>query len=161
MEIIVRATCLYLFLWLVARGTGKRELSEMTAFELILLVTMGDLIQQGVTQEDMSITGAFLAVGTLALWILAFGYLGWKFPRFRPAIEGVPVVVLRDGVPLDEVLKLERLTLDEVCESARNVGIDDLANVKIAVLEPDGKFSFLRQGDVEDIPPAAPAKHSA
>ncbi len=158
MEIILRATCLYLFLWLVARGTGKRELSQLTAFELILLVTMGDLIQQGVTQEDFSVTGAFLAVGTLAFWILVFGYLGWKIPRARPAIEGVPVVVLRDGVPLDEVLEVERLTLAELCESARNQGIDDLAKVRMAVLEPDGRFSFLRVRDVGDAP-RPPEKH--
>ena len=158
MELIIRATFLYFFLWLVARGTGKRELSELTAFELILLVTMGDLIQQGVTQEDMSIIGAFLAVGTLAFWILVFGYLGWKFPWFRPAIEGVPVVVVRDGEPLDEVLKLERLVLAEVCESARNQGIADLAQVRIGVLEPDGKFSFIRVNDDDDAP-RSPEKH--
>ncbi|MEA2829019.1 MAG: hypothetical protein QOG43_3458 [Actinomycetota bacterium] len=159
MELIIRATCLYFFLWLVARGTGKRELSELTAFELILLVTMGDLIQQGVTQEDTSITGAFLAVGTLAFWILLFGYLSWKFPRTRPAIEGVPVVVVRDGKPLDEVLKLERLVLEEVCESARNQGIADLAQIRIGVLEPDGKFSFIRVEDSDDAPVGAPDKH--
>jgi uncharacterized membrane protein YcaP (DUF421 family) len=158
MELVIRATCLYFFLWLVARGTGKRELSEMTAFELILLVTMGDLIQQGVTQEDTSITGAFLAVGTLAFWILLFGYLGWKFPRTRPAIEGVPVVVVRDGKPLDEVLKLERLVFDEVCESARNQGIADLAQIRIGVLEPDGKFSFIRVKDSDEAV-GAPDKH--
>ena len=55
MEIILRATAVYLFLWVVTRGTGKRQLSEMTAFELVLLVTMGDMVQQGVTQEDMSL----------------------------------------------------------------------------------------------------------
>ncbi|MEA2974209.1 MAG: hypothetical protein QOG82_2667 [Actinomycetota bacterium] len=158
MELIIRATFLYFFLWLVARGTGKRELSELTAFELILLVTMGDLIQQGVTQEDMSIIGAFLAVGTLAFWILVFGYLGWKFPRARPAIEGVPVVVVRDGKPLDEVLKLERLVLEEVCESARNQGIADLAEIRIGVLEPDGKFSFIKVKDDDDTP-RSPEKH--
>ncbi len=81
MEIIIRATVIYFFLWAVARGVGKRELSEMTAFELILLVTMGDLIQQGATQEDMSLTGAGLAVGTLAMWILVFAYLSWRFRR--------------------------------------------------------------------------------
>jgi uncharacterized membrane protein YcaP (DUF421 family) len=158
MELIVRATCIYFFLWLVARGTGKRELSEMTAFELILLVTMGDLIQQGVTQEDTSVTGAFLAVGTLAFWILLVGYLGWKFPRTRPAIEGVPVVVLRDGKPIDQVLELERLTLDELCEGARNQGISDLAEIKIGVLEPDGKFSFIRVKDADESV-GAPDKH--
>ena len=161
MELIIRATVLYFFLWLVARGTGKRELSEMTAFELILLVTMGDLIQQGVTQEDMSITGGFLAVGTLAFWILVFGYLSWKFPRTRPAIEGIPVVVLRDGRPLDDVLKLERLTLAELCEEARNQGIADLAQVRVGILEPDGKFSFIRADDTTDGPPGPPEKRKS
>ena len=144
MEIIVRATVLYFFLWMVTRGVGKRELSEMTAFELILLVTMGDLIQQGATQEDMSLTGAVLAVGTLTLWILVFAYVSWRFKRAQTALEGVPVIVVRDGRPLDDVLKIERVTLDEVREEARNQGITDLAEVDIGVLEPDGKFSFMK-----------------
>jgi uncharacterized membrane protein YcaP (DUF421 family) len=158
MEIIVRATVIYFFLWAVARGVGKRELSEMTAFELILLVTMGDLIQQGATQEDMSLTGAGLAVGTLALWIVVFAYLSWRFRRLRPFTEGVPVVVVRDGRPLDQVLKIERLTLDEVCEAARNQGIADLAEVDVGVLEPDGKFSFLKT-DGEADQQGTPEKH--
>jgi uncharacterized membrane protein YcaP (DUF421 family) len=144
MEIIVRATVIYFVLWALARGVGKRELSEMTAFELILLVTMGDLIQQGATQEDMSLTGAALAVGTLGMWILVVSYLSWRFKGIRPVTEGVPVVVIRDGEPLDKVLEVERLTLAEVCEAARNQGITDLAEVDVGVLEPDGKFSFLK-----------------
>ncbi len=144
MEIILRATFIYFFLWAVTRGIGKRELSEMTAFELILLVTMGDLIQQGATQEDMSLTGAALAVATLALWILVFAYLSWRFRGMRSALEGVPVVVIQQGRPLDKVLEIERLTLDEVCEEARNQGIRDLSEVEIGVLEPDGRFSFLK-----------------
>jgi uncharacterized membrane protein YcaP (DUF421 family) len=144
MEIIVRATVIYFVLWALARGVGKRELSEMTAFELILLVTMGDLIQQGATQEDMSLTGAALAVGTLGMWILLVSYLSWRFKGIRPVTEGVPVVVIRDGEPLDKVLEVERLTLAEVCEAARNQGITDLAEVDVGVLEPDGKFSFLK-----------------
>lgn len=144
MEIIVRATVIYFFLWAVTRGVGKRELSEMTAFELILLVTMGDLIQQGATQNDVSLTGAGLAVGTLAMWILAFAYLSYRFKPFRSVVEGVPVVVVRRGRPLDQVLAVERVTLGEVCEEARNQGIEDLAEVEIAVLEPDGRFSFVK-----------------
>ena len=143
MEIVIRATAVYFFLFLVARGTGKRELSEMTAFELILLVTMGDLIQQGVTQEDMSITGAFLAVGTLAFWIVVIAYISFRFKRTRPTLEGTPVIVVRDGKPLEQVLKVERITLDELQEEARNHGIRHLREVDMAVLEPDGKFSFL------------------
>jgi uncharacterized membrane protein YcaP (DUF421 family) len=158
MEIILRATIIYFFLWAVARGVGKRELSEMTAFELILLVTMGDLIQQGATQEDMSLTGAALAVGTLAMWIIIFAYLSWRFRRLRPAMEGVPVVVIHRGKPLDDVLRIERLTLDEVCEAARNQGITDLNEVDIGVLEPDGKFSFLKTSGEPD-QQGTPEKH--
>lgn len=158
MEIIVRATFIYFFLWAVTRGVGKRELSEITAFELILLVTMGDLIQQGATQEDMSLTGAALAVSTLALWILAFAYLAWRFKGARSVLEGVPVIVVHQGKPLDDVLKIERLTLEEVCEEARNQGIVDLAEVEIGVLEPDGKFSFLKTSGRSD-QQGSPEKH--
>ncbi len=150
MEIILRASAVYFFLFLVARGTGKRELSEMTAFELILLVTMGDLIQQGVTQEDMSVTGAVLAVGTLVFWIMVMAYLSFRSPRLRPVLEGIPVIVLRHGEPLRDVLRLERVTIDELEEGARNQGISDLGDVEIAVLEPDGRFSFLSESSGAD-----------
>ncbi len=90
MEIVYRAAAIYFFLWFITRVVGKRELGQMSAFELVLLVTMGDLIQQGVTQEDYSITGAMLAVGTFALLIVLFAYLSWRFPRSRPALEGLP-----------------------------------------------------------------------
>jgi uncharacterized membrane protein YcaP (DUF421 family) len=160
MEIIVRATVIYFFLWAVTRGVGKRELSEMTAFELILLVTMGDLIQQAVTQEDMSLTGAILAVGTLALWILVFAYLAWRFRGLRPALEGRPVIVIHQGRPLDDVLKIERLSLEEICEAARNQGIRDLAEVDLGVLEPDGKFSFLKAIEGQDDQQGSPEKHA-
>lgn len=143
MQLVVRATVVYFFLWVVARAVGKRELGEMTAFELILLVILGDLVQQGVTQEDTSITGAVLVVSTLAFWIFVMSYLSWRFKRARGVLEGLPVIVVRDGQPLDAALHLERLTLEELCEGARKQGIEDLAHVRLAVLEPDGKFSFI------------------
>ena len=144
MEIVVRATVIYFFLWLVTRGVGKRELAEMTAFELILLVTMGDLVQQGVTQEDMSLIGAMLAIGTMAFWIVVFAYVTWRSAAARPVFEGLPVVIVRDGEPIDEFLRLERVTLDEVKEEARQQGIAEVSEIRLCVLEPDGKFSFLQ-----------------
>jgi uncharacterized membrane protein YcaP (DUF421 family) len=159
MEIILRATAVYFFLWAVARGAGKRELAELSAFELILLVTMGDLIQQSVTQEDMSVTGAFLAVGTLAFWILVFAYLSFRFGRVRRGVEGTPVIVVRHGQPLKDVLRVERVTLDEVKEEARNQGIADLDDVAIGVLESDGRFSFLKRTADGDEPQGSPQRH--
>ncbi len=144
MEIILRATAIYFFLFAVSRGTGKRELAEMTAFELILLVSMGDLIQQGVTQEDMSVIGAFLAVGTIVFWISIVGWLSFRFKALRPAVEGRPVLLVQNGEVLESNLRHERMTLDEVKESARHQGIDDLAKVRLALLEPDGRISFIQ-----------------
>jgi uncharacterized membrane protein YcaP (DUF421 family) len=158
MEIIIRATLIYFFLWAVARGVGKRELSEMTAFELILLVTMGDLVQQGVTQEDMSITGAALAVGTLAFWILLFSSVTYRFKATRPLLEGVPVIVIHDGKPLMDALRMEQLPLEELKEGARLQGIDDLGSIRLGVLEPDGRFSFLTRSSGEDHRPP-PEEH--
>jgi uncharacterized membrane protein YcaP (DUF421 family) len=144
MELVLRASAIFFFLWLLTRGMGKRELSQMTAFELLLLVTVGDLIQQGVTQEDTSVIGAMLAVGTIAFWALVFSYLTYRFKRTRSVFEGLPIVIIKDGEVLQDFLRLERMTNDEVKEEARNQGIDDLAKVRVGVLEPDGKVSFLQ-----------------
>ena len=143
MEIILRATALFFFVWVLMRMMGKRELSELTAFELVLLISIGDLIQQGVTQEDMSITGALLAVGTIGMWILAFSYASFRWKRSRSIIESFPVVVIEHGRLLDEMLRLERLTVEEVLDAAREQGIRDLKDVRIGILEADGKFSFI------------------
>jgi len=145
MELVIRATVIFFFLWLLTRGMGKRELSQLTAFELLLLVTVGDLIQQGVTQEDTSVIGAMLAVGTIAFWALLFSFLTFRFKRTRSVFEGLPVVIISDGKVLDDFVRVERMTRDEVEEEARNQGIDDLAKVRVGVLEPDGKVSFLLQ----------------
>ena len=161
MEIILRATAIYFFLWMLTRALGKRELAEMTAFELLLLMVVGDLIQQGVTQEDTSVTGAILAVGTIGAWILVFSWAGWRFPVARKLIEGVPVVVVRDGRPIEPALRLERVTLDELLESARNQGIADLGDVEVAILEPSGQFSFLQRKDNGGEQQPAPEKHKA
>ena len=152
MELVVRATVIYFFLWVAARGVGKRELSELTAFELILLVVMGDLIQQGVTQEDTSITGAFVAVGTITFWIVVGSYVSWRWKPARSVVEGCPVVVLRDGEPLEHVLRIERLALEELKEVARGQGIPDLRQIRLGVLEPDGKLSFITDGGEQHQP---------
>jgi uncharacterized membrane protein YcaP (DUF421 family) len=144
MEIVLRAAAIFLFLWLVTRVIGKKELAELSAFELVLIVTIGDLVQQGVTQEDMSVTGAMLAVGTIALLVVAMSYVGFRWPRSNRVIEGVPVIVIDHGKVIDGAIRTERLTREDVVSSAREQGIDDLRHVRYGVLEPDGTFSFVR-----------------
>ena len=152
MDIPIRATFAFFFLWGVTRALGKRELSQMSAFELVLLITVGDLVQQGVTQEDYSVTGAVLAVGTVAVWVMVFAYVSFRSPAARRAIEGEPVLIVRDGEPRRDALRVERLTVEEVLEEARQQGISDLGDVRVGLLEADGSFSFLTR-DEERHPP--------
>ncbi|MGH8900967.1 MAG: DUF421 domain-containing protein [Egibacteraceae bacterium] len=91
----------------------------------------------------MSVTGAMIAVGTIAFWIAVLSFLAWRFKSARPVLEGLPLIIVRDGQPLERVLRIERITLDELKESARSHGISDLDDIKLGVLEPDGHFSFI------------------
>ncbi len=145
MEIVIRAAVMFGFLWLVTRAVGKRELAQLSAFELVLLVTMGDLVQQGITQEDYSVSGGVLTIGTFALLSVGLSYVSWRFPRSRPVLEGQPVVVVRGGETQEKVLAYERMPVSELLEAARKEGIRDLAEVDLAVLENDGSISFFRR----------------
>jgi uncharacterized membrane protein YcaP (DUF421 family) len=157
MEIVLRSVAVFAFLWFLMRVIGKKELTQLTAFELVLLVVIGDLVQQGVTQEDMSVTGAVLATGTIALLVVAMSYVGFRWNRTLKVIEGLPVIVVSDGRLLLEAMRIERLTEEEIVGEARQQGIGDIAEVRYGVLEPDGRFSFVRfdrqeTGKREDLP---------
>ena len=154
MEIVVRSSVIFFFLFLVTKGLGRKELSQLSAFDLILFIIMGDIVQQGVTQEDMSLTGNMLAVSTIAFWIVVFSIVNYRVPKLRSVLEGVPLVIVRNGEFIDKVLKRERLARDEVLEQARLQGIDDLGSVKVGVLEADGKFSFIRADGADSNPGA-------
>jgi uncharacterized membrane protein YcaP (DUF421 family) len=144
MQIIVRASVMFVFLFIVMRTMGRKELAELSAFELILIIVMGDLIQQGVTEQDNSLTGAITAIATFVLWMLALSYVSYKSKRARTIIEGRPVIIIRDGLPQEKILRYERLSLDEITDAAREQGIRDLRDVQVGVLESDGSFSFIR-----------------
>jgi uncharacterized membrane protein YcaP (DUF421 family) len=152
MDIVYRAAFVYFFLWFVIRIIGKKDLGSMSAFELVLLVTMGDLIQQGTTQEDFSVTGAMLAVGTFASLMVLFSWLSFRFRRTRAVIEGMPVVVVQNGEMREDVMHYERVDKQELFEALREQGIDDVGKVRFGVLEPDGKYSFFTDEDHEPAP---------
>jgi uncharacterized membrane protein YcaP (DUF421 family) len=144
MQIVVRASIMFLFLWIALRTMGRKELAGMSAFELIILVILGDLIQQGVTQQDSSVTAAVVAVSTIILWMLLFSFASFRFGKARGVLEGEPVILVRNGRVQRKMLAYERLTEDELKDEARGQGIADLAQVMLGVLEADGKFSFVR-----------------
>lgn len=143
MDLVVRAAVAFLFVYLLTRVIGRRELSSMQPFDLIMLVMIGDLVQQGVTQNDFSVTGAFLVGGTIALMTVGVSYASFRFPRLRPALDGEPVIVVEDGKPIDRNLRRNRITLEELAAAARQSQLDSIADVRWAVLETNGRISFI------------------
>jgi uncharacterized membrane protein YcaP (DUF421 family) len=143
MDVVVRAAIIYIFVWLVLRGLGKRELGELTAFELVLLFIIGDLVQQSITQNDTSLAAAVLAISTISLLVVIQSYTAFKWKRTRRVLDGVPVVLVHDGQVLMPPLRRERMTVDDLHESARAQGITSLTDIRFAILESDGKVSFI------------------
>ena len=144
MDIVVRAVAVFAFLLILTRIIGRRELSSLQPIDLILLIIVGDAVQQGLTQDDYSLTGAVLAVGTIAVLQVFVSWVSYRFPRTRPVLEGNPIVVVQDGELIESNLKHERLDPEEVYEQARLQGIAHLSEVKWAVLETTGKISFIK-----------------
>lgn len=146
MDIVIRALAIYVFLWLVTRAVGRSTLGELSTFQLLLYVTMGDLVQQAVTQQDYSVTAGFLGIGTFALLTVAVAWVQWRFPRTRPMTAGRPVLVWRDGEPLESSLRAETLSVADLLVAAREQGIRRPADIEYAVLEADGRLSFFTGG---------------
>ena len=146
MDIVLRATIAFIVILFLTRVVGRRELSSLEPFDLILLVTIGDLVQQGVTQNDFSVTGMILAIGTIGILTLFFSYLPWRFQVLRPVLEGVPVILVEDGNVVEKNLKRNRLTQEELAGAARLQNIESLSKVKWAVLETSGQISFIKKG---------------
>ena len=143
MDIVLRAAVAFVFLFVLLRVLGRRELSTLEPFDLILLVVIGDLMQQGVTQSDMSMTGTVLAVGTFAMLVLATSWLSFRFRRARELLEAAPIIVIEHGKAVDKNLRSERLTIEEIAAAARVQQIASLDEVEWAIVEASGQISFI------------------
>ena len=143
MDIVVRSAIAFLLIFVLLRVIGRRELSTLEPFDLILLVVIGDLIQQGVTQSDMSMTGAMLAVGTFAGLTVLASYLVYRFRAMRPLLDASPLIIVEDGKLIEQNVRHERMTLDEVMAAARQQQITSLDEIRWAVLEGSGRISFI------------------
>ena len=147
MEIVIRAGVAFVVLLAVTRGLPRRTVTDLAPFELLLLVVLGDIVQQGITQEDYSVTGGILAVATFAAGSTLLTYVTWRWRRMADVIEGRPLVIVQDGEFVLPALRVERLPIHEVLEAARQQGLADLSSVRLAILEPSGRISFLLDHD--------------
>jgi uncharacterized membrane protein YcaP (DUF421 family) len=154
MDIVARASVMFVMVYGLLRLMGKRELGQMSPFELVTLIVMGDLIQQGVTHQDFSLTGATLAICTFAAWSLAMSVISHRFPKARGILRSGPVVLVQDGRFITKNLDRERIDHDEFGTQLRLAGIASLDQVAWAILEPEGKISFIRKDDASPDPRA-------
>jgi uncharacterized membrane protein YcaP (DUF421 family) len=145
MDIVLRAVVLYAFIVFVMRVIGRRELSSMSPFDLILMIVLGDAVQQGLTQDDYSVTGAIIAVSTIATLQVFTSYLSFRSKKARKVLEGEPIVVVERGKLVEHNLKRERMTEDEVAEEMRQQQIASLDEVEWAILEANGSVSFIEK----------------
>lgn len=149
MEIVIRAAIAFVILWAVTRASGRSTLGELSSFDLLLFVTMGDLIQQGVTMEDRSLTGGILAVGTIAVLAFVLGLANSRWPRLGRLLQGRPIVLIHNGRVDRRALKRERIGINELAMMARLERIEDFDDVRVAILEANGKVSFFTHATAE------------
>jgi uncharacterized membrane protein YcaP (DUF421 family) len=143
MDLVWRTVYVFVLILIITRAVGRRELSSMEPFDLILLIVIGDLVQQGVTQSDNSLTGTTTVIATMAVLVVFTAWLGFRFSRLRPILEGHPTLLVADGEVLRENLRRQRMTVEELRAEARQQSIASLDDVRFAVLETNGKISFI------------------
>jgi uncharacterized membrane protein YcaP (DUF421 family) len=143
MDLVGRCLILFPLIVLLVRVVNRRELARMEPFDLVLLIVLGDLVQQGVTQNDFSVTGAAIVIVTMTLLSMLTAYLSYRLPPVGRVLDGEPVILLENGNPLESNLRRERISLGELAAQARQNNIADLGSVRYAVLETSGTISFL------------------
>ena len=147
MDLVIRATVLYVFVVVMMRVVGRRELSTLAPVDLVLLIVLGDALQQGLTQDDYSLTGAVIVVTTIATLQVATSYLSYRSRAAKKILQGSPVVLIEDGSLIERNLKRERLRAEDVAEEMRIEGIGSFAEVRWGILESNGSFSFIKNDD--------------
>jgi uncharacterized membrane protein YcaP (DUF421 family) len=144
-DVVLRAVVIYVVVFAFTRALDRRELSTLQPFDLILLIVIGDLIQSGVTQNDLSVTGVLLVLSTIGIMQVLTSYAGFRFRRLRPVLQGEPIVLVENGRLVNRNTRRERLTLDDLAEKARLSEIESIGEIKWAVLETNGDISFIKQ----------------
>jgi uncharacterized membrane protein YcaP (DUF421 family) len=143
MDLVIRATVVFFFIFLITRISGRRELSSLEPFDVILLVVLGDLVQQGITQSDESVTGTLIVISTVTLLSVGVSWVSFRSGRVRLVTEGEPIVLVQDGEVIERNLRRERLTVTDLQEEARQQQVSSMTDIRWAILERDGSISVI------------------
>jgi uncharacterized membrane protein YcaP (DUF421 family) len=152
MNPILRGAAIYLFLLLVLRMNGKRAFSQMTTFDFVLLLILGEATQQALMGDDYSLTSAVLVINTLIVLDWGLSWLKDASPRAARMLESLPLLIVRDGQLLRDRMERERLDEEDILNAARELrGLERLDQVKHAVLERDGRITIVPADTAQSI----------
>jgi uncharacterized membrane protein YcaP (DUF421 family) len=143
MDLVIRAAVVFFFIFLITRISGRRELSSLEPFDVILLVVLGDLVQQGITQSDQSVTGTLIVISTITLLSVGVSWVSVRSGRLRLVTEGEPIVLVEDGNVIERNLRRERMALGDLEEEARQQQVSSISDIRWAILEKDGSISVI------------------
>ncbi len=147
-EIVVRTGCIYLLVLIGVRLTGKREVGQMTPFDLTLLLLLSNAVQNAMTGPDTSLAGGAIAAITLLAMNYVIAEVSGANRRFRKLVQGSPSLLVHNGELILPHLAKEHVTVDEVQRACREHGISNISDVALGVLEVDGSISLLKYDDV-------------
>lgn len=144
MDAVIRAAAIYFALLILFKLAGRRSLSELTIFDFVLLLIIGEATQQALLGDDFSVTNAILVIATLLAIDVFLNNLKWRSERFDTWLEGSPVIVVEHGRPLENRLKAARIKTEDILEAAREKqGIDRIDQIKFAIIEKNGAISVV------------------
>ncbi len=144
MEALFRAAFMYIFLMFIIRISGKRTLSEMTTFDLVLLLVIGDASQQAIASNDYSVTNAVIIISTFIVIDMLMAMLKNKFRWFDRVVDGTPLVIVANGKLIKKFMQQMQINEEDILEAARKEhGLARMEQIKFAVLEKDGSISII------------------
>jgi uncharacterized membrane protein YcaP (DUF421 family) len=143
LDIIIRSVCVYGFVLIAIRLAGKKELSQLSVADLVLIMLVSNAVQNAMVGDNVSLAGGLVAAAVLFLVDLILKYTAFRSKRFRNLLEGKPVLLVYKGVVHIENLQREKLTIEELNAAVREHGVADTSDVELAMLETDGNISVL------------------
>ena len=144
---VLRACAIYVLVMVLIRVSGKRAVGQFTPFDLVLLILIGNAVQNGINGGDDSLTGAAIMATTLIALNYGIAFVTSRNRKVEKFVEGVPVVLARNGKLFDHVLRRELVSREDFREALRMNGVDDVSEVELALLETNGSISVVKKRD--------------
>lgn len=146
-EMVLRAVVVYAVVFILFRTVGKKQLGQLSPFDFVLILIVSESISQGLSGEEHSLLGAGLSAGTLLLISRVLDYASYKSKRFERLMDGAPSIIIQDGKVVEEARRRALLTMEELYSALRQNEVEEIADLKFAILETNGRMTIVKKSD--------------